>query len=120
MARMAEPRRWFDPSQPQTLQIAVMLGYVIAAFALLFLLFGALPDPISIGMGVASYGVANEKRWAYWLGVILGSVNVLFGLLILKWTGFTIAPLVNLAFMVALLALFLHPQSREYQRVWFR
>jgi hypothetical protein len=28
--------------------------------------------------------------------------------------------LVPLAFTVALLALLLHPQSRDYQRIWFK
>ena len=28
--------------------------------------------------------------------------------------------LVNMAFSIALVALLLHPQSREYQRIWFR
>ncbi len=65
---MAEPRRWFDPSQPQTLQGAVMLSYVTAAISLLLVLFGAYPLVISLGLGAAAYGVANEQRWGYWLG----------------------------------------------------
>jgi hypothetical protein len=116
---MAEPRRWFDPTQPQTLQGAVMLCYVIAAFAILFLLVAA-PDPIALAIGVAGYGVANERRWGYWLGIVLGGINVLFWLVVLVYAGFSIAILVNLGFMVVLVALFLHPHSREYQRVWFK
>ena len=32
----------------------------------------------------------------------------------------SIALLVNAMFPVALFALLLHPQSRDYQRIWFR
>jgi hypothetical protein len=60
---MAEPRRWFDPSQPQTLQGAVMLSYVTAALSLLWILFGAYPLVFSLGLGAAGYAVANDRRW---------------------------------------------------------
>jgi hypothetical protein len=116
---MAEPRRWFDPTQPQTLQNAVILCYIIAAFAIVFLLVST-PNPVSLFLGVAGYGVANERRWGYWLGIALAGLNVILWLLILYLGGFNIGALVNLAFMVALLALFLHPHSREYQSVWFK
>ena len=116
---MAEPRRWFDPSQPQTLQGAVMLCYATAAISLLFILFGAYPLVISLGLGVAGYGVANERRWGYWLGVVLAGLSALVYLLVLFDTGFG-GIILNLAFMAVLIALFLHPQSREYQRIWFK
>ncbi len=116
---MAEPRRWFDPSQPQTLQGAVMLSYLTAAISLLFLLFGAYPLVISLGLGAAAYGVANEKRWGYWLGIVLAGLSALLYLLLLLETG-SGGVILNLAFTAVLLALYLHPQSREYQRVWFK
>ena len=116
---MAEPRRWFDPSQPQTLQSAVMICYVITALSLLYILFGAFPQLAVLGLGVAGYGVANEKRWGYWLGVVLAALNALLWLGTLVVTH-ALAAVITLAFMVALCALFLHPQSREYQRVWFK
>ena len=116
---MAEPRRWFDPSQPQTLQGAVMLSYATAAISLLLVLFGTYPLVVSLGLGVAGYGVANEKRWGYWLGVVLSGLSALLLLLVLVETGSGgIIP--NLFFTAVLMALFLHPQSREYQRVWFK
>ena len=76
MTPMAEPRRWFDPSQPQTLQGAVMLSYLTAALSLLWILFGAYPLVISLGLGAAGYGVANERRWGYWLGIVLAGLSV--------------------------------------------
>ncbi|HUI03631.1 MAG TPA: hypothetical protein VLZ77_08810 [Acidimicrobiales bacterium] len=117
---MAEPRRWFDPSQPQTLQSAVMICYVITALSLLFILFGSFPELAVLGLGVAGYGVANERRWGYWLGVVLAALNALVWLALLAESSFQLGFLINLGFMVALAALFLHPQSREYQRVWFK
>jgi hypothetical protein len=116
---MAEPRRWFDPSQPQTLQGAVMLSYLTAALSLLFVLFGAYPLVTSLGLGAAAYGVANEKRWGYWLGIVLAGLSALLYLLLLFETG-SAGIILNLFFTVVLIALYLHPQSREYQRVWFK
>ncbi len=118
MAPMAEPRRWFDPSQPQTLQGAVMLCYVTSALSLVWILFGAYPLIVSLGLGVAGYGVANELRWGYWLGVVLAGLSALT-LLLFVFSG-AYGVVLNLAFMVVLVALFLHPQSRAYQRIWFK
>src|SRR2546423_1401107 len=64
-----EPRRWTNPSQPQTLQIAVFLLYINAFFALL----GGLFSPIGLllvagGVG-AGFGIANERKWGYGLGL---------------------------------------------------
>jgi H+/Cl- antiporter ClcA len=116
---MAEPRRWFDPSQPQTMQGAVMFSYLTAAFSLLWILFGAYPLVISLGLGAAGYGVANEKRWGYWLGIVLAGLSALIYILVLL-NGGPGGVAINLLFMGVLIALFLHPQSREYQRIWFK
>jgi hypothetical protein len=116
---MAEPRHWFDPSQPQTLQGAVMLSYLTAAFSLLWILFGAYPLVVSLGLGFAGYGVANERRWGYWLAIVLAGLSALIYLLVVLEGGFG-GVIINLVFMGVLLALLLHPQSREYQRVWFK
>ena len=119
---VAEVRRYFDPSQPQTLQGAVMLCYITAAFALLWTILGAYPVVVGLGLGVAGYGVANERRWGYWLGVVLAGLSVFLYLYVLVAFASVAAfgPAINLLFMVVLLALFLHPQSREYQRIWFK
>ena len=116
---MAEPRRWFDAAPPQTLQTAVILCYVLGVLGVLFG-YGNQGFLVSLALIPAGYGVANEKRWGYWLGVVLAGINVLVAALIVKLSGFNIEAIANLGFMVALLALFLHTQSREYQRVWFK
>ncbi len=96
-----------------------MLCYATAALSVLWILFGAYPLLLSLGLGPAAYGVANERRWGYWLGIVLAGLTSLVLLLVLLSTGFS-SIIINLAFMVVLMTLFLHPQSREYQRIWFK
>ena len=114
---MQEPRRWTNPSQPQTLQIAVFLLYANAAISVFYMLLGAPPLfvlPTAVVGIAAGYGIANEKKWGYWVGLAIASVPFVFILL-----G---APInvIGLMFDIALLALLLHNQSREYQRIWFK
>jgi uncharacterized membrane protein len=113
-------RRWIDQTQPQTLQAAVLLSYINAALGvLLFFAFGAGLSLLLLALGAAAYGVANEKRWAYRLAVAVAGLY-----LVVQFVGFFVihgfSGLLNLIFAGVLLALFLHPQSREYQRIWFR
>src|SRR5580692_10219014 len=115
---MADARRWFDGSQPQTLQGAVMLCYLTAVFGVIALLVGGgVIEIVPLALGAAGYGVANEKRWGYRLGVALAGLNVLIDLYVLVLGGYFIV--LSLLFAVVLLALFLHTQSREYERIWF-
>jgi hypothetical protein len=116
---MPDDRRWFDGSQPQTLQGAVMLCYLTAVFGLIGIVLGAYPlaELVPLGLGAAGFGVANEKRWGYRLGVVLAGLNVLVDLYVLVIGGLAI--LLSLLFAVVLLGLFLHSQSREYERIWF-
>ena len=112
-----EQRRWVNQSQPQTLQIAVMLFYINAVFEAIY---GYLRSPIGILLvagGVASgFGIANEKKWGYGLGIVMGLSP--FVLRLLFHLG---APdILTLMFEIALIALLLHPQSRDYQRIWFK
>jgi hypothetical protein len=132
---------WVNPRQPQTLYIAQILMYIRGGLAILFggalgsigstELFGSKLIAavflllLTIGLIAAAFGIANEKRWGYRLGVtaaiapLVITVYVLFpdelGDLV---TNGNIA--VSVLFDVALLALLLHEQSREYQRIWFR
>jgi hypothetical protein len=117
---MPERRKWFDSSQPQTLQGAVILCYITAAFGILWILLGAysLLGIIPLGLGVAGFGVANEWRWAYGLGIALAALNILGDVGILALGAYSI--LITLLFAVVLFALLVHPQSREYQRIWFK
>jgi hypothetical protein len=115
---MADDRRWFDGSQPQTLQGAVMLCYLTAVFGVIALLLGGgVVEIVPLALGAAGYGVANEKRWGYRLGVALAGLNVLVDLLLVFAGGFGFT--LTLLFALVLLGLFLHSQSREYERIWF-
>jgi hypothetical protein len=114
-----QTRRWLDPSQPQTLQIAVFLLY---AQAVLLLLFGAFLNPVGLaliagGIG-AGYGIANEQKWGYGVGVAMAFLP--FALRLLSGSSVLGYSIINLMFEVALVALLLHPQSRDYQRIWFK
>ena len=109
-------RQWTNPSQPQTLQIAVFLLYMNAVFALLFGGLGSVYGLMIIAGGVAGgLGIAQEKRWGY--GVALAVALLPFVLIIAGEA--LVTGIIGLMFDVALVALLLHPQSREYQRIWF-
>lgn len=111
--------RFLNQSQPQTLYMAVILCYINALFNLLGL-YGPL---VLIGLGLAAggYGIANEKKWAYSLAVGAAILQVLFVLAVYGGSTFTnIFALFNFLFDGALVALLLHPMSRDYQRIWFR
>ena len=120
-----EQKRWTNPSQPQTLQIAVFLLYANAVFGLLgfsvLFAYGPLLGLLSVvAYGASGFGIANERRWGYTLGVVVAALSVLallslFGLFDVLLSG----AVITLLFDVALVALLLHPMSRDYQRIWF-
>ena len=107
--------RWLDRTQPQTLMTATLLLYINAGLAIID---GAVLFPIGAvlvgGQVAAGWGIANEKKWAYWLGVALVALQLVFIVLYLSF-----AAVLNLVFYGALLALLLHPQSRSYRKIWF-
>lgn len=117
-----ETRRWTNPHQPQTMQIAVFLLYANAVFTLFSLLrYNVFPLLFLLavaGSVAAGFGIANEQRWGYVLGVAMSLFP--FGLRVYYDIGIFSTGLINLMFEVALVALLLHPQSRDYQRVWFK
>jgi hypothetical protein len=111
--------RWVDRTQPQTLMMATILMYVNAALSVLLgvgLRFSLLGLPLIAGQVAAGWGIANEKKWGYWLGV--GLVVLLLAEIIVL--GSILGGLISILFYGALLALLLHPESRAYRRTWFR
>ena len=118
-----ETRRWLNQSQPQTLVIAVLLLYLDAAFGILSVLTGAgglLLIAIIVGSIAAGYGIANERKWGYWLGVAIAVLYLLPFILYLLQNGRLSSNLIGLAFAIAKFALLIHPQSRDYERIWFK
>jgi len=119
--RSSEPRRWFNSSLPQTLQASVMLFYLDAALALISGLLGGLSLILIVAAFLSfapAFGMANERKWGYVVGVVVASLLVALYL----W-GFVVSHsfgvIIELLFAGVLLALLLHPQSRSYQRIWF-
>jgi hypothetical protein len=129
-----ETRRWVNQSQPQTLQIAVFLLYLNAVFGLIFgleveyqllfpsglllLLRFALPAALAAG----GYGIANEQKWGYYVALVAAILPVAARVLVS--VRYQVNPLeynlIGLMFDIALVVLLVHPQSREYQKVWFK
>jgi hypothetical protein len=118
-----QQRRWLNPSQPQTLQIAVFLLYINSAFLILYLFLGyaltLLTLGIIFGQIAAGYGIANELKWGYALGIAMALVPFVVPLLLGR-SPFSGVDFIGLMFDIALVALLLHPQSRDYQRIWFK
>jgi hypothetical protein len=121
MTAMAS-RRFMNPAQPQTLVIAVYLLYfhgVLLLFDLLRLgIFPLLYVFSAVGALVAGYGIANERKWAYGLGI---GMAIFPFVLRFYYSGNPLSSnLLSLMFEIALVALLVHPQSRDYQRIWFK
>src|SRR5690348_9177793 len=86
-----QTRRWINQGQPQTLQIAVFLLYIRSGFALIFgldpstgvlagssqTLFDFLRVFVIAGGVAGAYGIANEKKWGYYLGIAVAGVALL-------------------------------------------
>lgn len=136
------PTRWFNQTLPQTLQIAVFLLYFTGAFGLLgrmhvtnsytpYLLLGIklfnttsglatlLEFAASVGFIVAGLFLANERKqaWVAAVGLAGGAVVIPFAVSGLSFLSSDY--LITWIFDAALLALLLHPMSRNHQRVWF-
>ena len=109
--------RWVDRTQPQTLYMATVLMYINAVLGVLFGLAFVSPllAVLVLGPVAAGWGIANEKKWGYWLGL---AINVLAVIYLLIHPGF--GSVISLLFYIALVALLLHPDSRSYRRTWFR
>ena len=120
-----DTRRWVNPQQPQTLYIAQLLMYFQGGFTLVFAILGArsltaYALAIAVGKVLAAFGIANERRWGYKLGVVVAAVPIVLLLLLAvidtpRWLW---ADAIGLMFDIALVALLLHPMSRGYQRYW--
>ncbi|HUP84340.1 MAG TPA: hypothetical protein VM143_01615 [Acidimicrobiales bacterium] len=118
-----ETQRWINQRHPQTLLIATYLLYFDAFFGLLGVLGGGGPIAIAIvaASGAAAYGIANDRKWGYWLGVAVSALALLpYALALFSGINILAGSPVNLLFAVAQFALLIHPMSRNYQRTWFR
>lgn len=125
---------WINNRQPQTLYIAQILLYVSAVSALIFGGAGAefidnsLAQLIIIllltfGAAGGAFGIANEKKWGYQLGIAAAVAPFVVRFIIWRRFGLDDAiqwNLFGLVFDIAVLAALLHRMSGEYQRIYFR
>ena len=115
--------RWLNPSHPQTLQAAVILGYISAVFSLLS--GSSLLLLLAIGKGAGAFGTANTKRWGYWLLAVSSGIALLLYVLLLLNVAQTgrltliLAQINSSVFPAALFAAAVHAHSRQYQKIWF-
>jgi len=129
--------RWLNPTQPQTLYSAVMLAYFRGVSIVLFgsIYYRQLPYDILgsfasrifpllllIALVGGGLGIANEKKFGFRLALSAAIYSVVATL----WLGIRYAAdiellgfLLRLMFDIVLLVLLLHPQSKEYRRIWF-
>ena len=122
-----DERKWFDRSQPQTLQITVWLLYLNAAFGLLdILIYGvsgrwfALPGLLILAEAWGGFGIANERRIAYRFSLVCSALFAAFWIVALVITHGSFNALVSTMFSVALFVALVHPVTRSYQKIWFR
>lgn len=104
----------------------MLLFYISAAFDVLFgQVFALFPIGLALTVAFAAsgYGIANDRRWAYVLGVIVAGLQMALQVVLPLALQFTVIfnPifLLGALFPVALFALLVHPMSRDYQRIWF-
>jgi hypothetical protein len=116
-------RRFLNQFQPQTLVIGTMLCYLDAIFGFLF---GMVATSVVLalltiaGLAIGGYGIANEKKWGYAVAVGAAVLQVVMLVAVAGSDVLGFPLLLNLVFDGALVALLLHPQSRDYQRIWFK
>lgn len=121
---MQAPTRWINRHHPQTLYIGNILLYIGAVF---IVLSGAITSGIGLLLGLGSaaagVGIANDKRAAWYLGVVVSAI-IPFFLAAHLWNE-GLSELVNLNFLitavfpVAQLTALVHPMSRSYTSVYF-
>lgn len=138
--KVVNKRKWFDRMQPQTLQIATWLLYINGFFSFVELIdgggvlhyyreqytFGIFLGLIVVALhGAGAYLMANERKLGWTLSVAAAAspfvlTFVAYSQLNAPWRYRLFgASFLSFAFDVAVLALLLHPQSKEHQRIWY-
>jgi hypothetical protein len=120
---MVNERKFLNQAQPQTLVLGTLLLYINAAFGLLFgvistsLLLGLVTI---VGLAIGGYGIANEWKWAYAVAVAAAILQLVMLLAVFGAEVINFPVIITLLFDGALVGLLLHPESRSYQRIWFK
>lgn len=100
--------------------MGVILSYVQGVFAILnYPILGPWAFVILVGLVAGGFGIANEKKWGYFLAV--GTAVLQVAVVIARGSSLgNVSVLIELGFDVALVVLLTHPMSRSYQRIWFK
>lgn len=138
--QMPDRRKWIDRMQPQTLQIATWLLYINGFFALVELVDGGgvlhyfkerYAFGFFLGLAIVStyivggFLMANERKAGWKISVIAAASPFVLTYIAYSQIGASLryrifgGSLLSFAFDAALLALLVHPQSREHQRIWY-
>ena len=105
--------------------MAVMLLYMISVLSLIeAIIFGgigfALLIPV-VGQVGGAFGVANDSKIGYGVAILFPLLAVgLTTYLVVRHHAVNAGVVITFITYIALLALLLHTQSREYARIWFR
>jgi hypothetical protein len=117
-------QQWLNRSHPQTLQAAVILGYLSAFFGLLS--GDGLSLLLAFGLGFGAFFTANNRRAGYIVLAVsatIAAARLVILLALVVYGRDTVATMLAVlnacVFPVALAAAVLHIQSREYQKIWF-
>jgi len=99
----------------------VFLLYLNAVLGVLGGGLSLLPAAAMIlGEAGGAFGIANERKWGYWLAVAVSVARVALIVLVVGLTGLVkFVNLVPFLFAVALVAVLVHPMSRDHERIWF-
>jgi hypothetical protein len=118
---------WINHYLPQTLQVAVMLGYISAAFSVL--LYGITNfSPIFMLLiavtVLGSFGIANIRWWGYILALISAILPFALPLFFIVFGTYKFGDyvsdsllgtnIISTIFNVAFLVLLVHPMSLNY------
>jgi len=121
-----ETRRLVNDSQPRSLFWAQVALYVWAAYPFVRMIIEGEPSPwpvlFGLGAAFAAYGISNEGKWAYALGLGVAVLSLLPVIddavhrpTLLLMPDF----LLLLAVPPTIIVLLRNPSARDYVRVWF-
>ena len=78
------------------------------------------PLLLLVALGGGGLGIANEKKYGFRLALSAAIYSVVATLWIgTQYSVELLGFLLRLMFDIVLLVLLLHPQSKEYRRIWF-
>lgn len=110
--------RLYNRSLPQMLNTAQLLLYLNAVLDLLFRFGGSFGIVLALAEGAGAFGLANEKKWGYWVALAAASLPVL--LIILNFGSLSyFSAIITLLVRGVVVAFLIHPSSRAYKTIYF-